>query len=114
FLLPPGLRVLTLGDDYDHPMNGGELPDSLTRLVIGKSFSFTSSVRWPAQLKRLELACRWGGGGGRSSAWLTLPSGLEYLDVGDRFNSPLDGISFPASLRVLIFGSEFNHPLDHP
>ncbi|CAM9431120.1 unnamed protein product [Scytosiphon promiscuus] len=116
FLLPSGLRVLVLGDDYDHPMSLGELPDSLTKLVIGKSFSFTPSVRWPAQLKRLELACRWGGGaeGGRSSSWLTLPSGLEYLDVGDHFNSPLDKIALPATLKVLVFGSAFDHPIDHP
>lgn len=123
FLLPAGLKVLVLGDGYDHPLRGAELPDGLEKLVIGKSFSFVASVRWPSGLKWLHLSCKWGsnvgGGGGdggdrpRSSRWLTLPRGLEYLDVGDQFNSPLDSIALPATLKVLNLGSEFDHPIDH-
>ncbi|CAN0451090.1 unnamed protein product [Ectocarpus sp. 12 AP-2014] len=125
FLLPAGLKELVLGDGYNHPLAGGELPDSLEKLVIGQSFSFVSSVRWPAELRRLELSCRWGdaragslGGGGSRRQWrpsccLSLPKRLEYLDTGDGFNSPLDTVSLPASLRVLILGSAFNYPLDH-
>lgn len=126
FLLPAGLKVLILGDGYDHSMKGAELPDGLEKLVIGKSFSFVSSVRWPSGLKRLHLYCRWGshvggdgggGGGGddrrSTSRWLILPKRLEFLHVGDQFNSPLDSIALPASLKTLHFGSEFNHPIDH-
>ncbi|CAM9591454.1 unnamed protein product [Ectocarpus sp. 13 AM-2016] len=125
FLLPAGLKELVLGDGFNHPLAGGELPDGLEKLVIGQSFSFVSSVRWPAELRRLELSCRWGdaragslGGGGSRRQWrpsccLSLPKRLEYLDTGDGFNSPLDTVSLPASLRVLILGSAFNYPLDH-
>eukprot|EP00903_Cladosiphon_okamuranus_P013973 g12994.t1 len=121
FALPARLKTLVLGDDYDQPMGGGELPDSLEKLVIGESFSFVASVRWPAGLKRLELSCRWGGGGGVGGGggnrappnWVTLPPRLEYLDVGDGFNSPLDNIAFSASLKVLVLGAAFDHPIDH-
>lgn len=127
FPLPAGLRALVLGDDYDQPMSEGELPDSLEKMGIGKSYSFVASARWPTCLKRLELSCRWGsggagggagggsgiGGGNRAPHWLTLPPRLEYLDVGDEFNSPLDRIAFPASLKVLVLGAAFNQPIDH-
>lgn len=125
-VLPAGLKVLVLGDGYNHSMNGAELPDGLEKLVLGKSFSFMRSVRWPSGLKRLHLSCKWGahvgGGGGAgggegdrpySSRRLILPKRLEYLDVGDQFNSPLDSIALPASLKILNLGSQFDHPIAH-
>eukprot|EP00752_Nemacystus_decipiens_P006577 g5922.t1 len=123
FALPAGLKTLVLGDGYDRPMGEGELPDGLQKLVIGRSFSYVSTVRWPSALKSLRLSCRWGdggdgggnggGGGNRARHWLILPPRLVYLDVGDSFNSPLDRIVFPASLKVLLLGSAFDHPIDH-
>lgn len=110
-LLPSGLKVLVLGDTFDQPMKGSELPDRLEHLVIGKSFAFVSSVCWPSGLRRLELACPWGNITSRSNP-LPMPANLEVLDTGNRFNSPLSNFAFPSSLKVLVLGSEFNKHLD--
>ncbi|CAM9332040.1 unnamed protein product, partial [Scytosiphon promiscuus] len=54
-------------------------------------------------------ANRYGSNGGADSA---LPSSLQRLEFGGRFQQPLEGVVLPPSLVELILGYQFNHPID--
>lgn len=60
--LPAGLKKLDLGDYFDQPLSGSELPDGLEVLRLGDSFEFVWLVRWwPSGLTRWYLECGLGG-----------------------------------------------------
>lgn len=126
--LPAGLKELYVGDAFSQPISRAELPDGLEVLVIGKSFEYAASAAWPSELLRLHLLCRWGGsrgdavevgeafgdggvGGARNRPRTELPGKLEFLEVGDHFNSSLTTVAWPPTLKVLLLGASFNRPI---
>ncbi|CAM9699084.1 unnamed protein product [Laminaria digitata] len=117
-LLPAGLKELYLGDAFDQPLGASELPDGLEVLVLGKSFSRVQSVVWPSGLIRLRLLCTWGISrsdpryfGDLPRPQVRLPRKLEFLEVGDTFNSSLTTVAWPPTLKVLLLGEKFNRPI---
>lgn len=106
--LPASLKFLRLGDCFNQPLSGNELPDGLEVLMIGRVFQYMSSVRWPSMLKELYVQTRWIDDG----PWpIVLPPKLETLTLGRRFDSPLTAFAFPPTLKVLKLGEEFNQPI---
>lgn len=53
-----------------------------------------------------ELGRAW-----QSVAGVALPSNLQTLSFGERFNDALEGITLPTSLQTLTFGRSFNQSL---
>lgn len=116
-LLPAGLHNLELGERFNRPLSGSELPDGLEVLRLGCMFDYVSSVLWPSRLKRLHLNFLCGTDRldgedvvGHPLA-IVLPPRLESLVVGKFFNSPLTTFAFPSTLKVLDLGYLFNYPI---
>lgn len=113
--LPAGLKNLTLGQEFNRPLSGSELPDGLQALRLGRFSKFRSSVRWPSGLNRLCLDSRMPGyrrfGGGLVGRPLPveLPPKLKSLIFGGLFNLPLTTVAFLSTLKVLDLGYAFDH-----
>ena len=68
------LQSLTFGEEFNHSLEGIQLPSSLQSLTLGKDFN-------------------------QSLEGIQLPSSLHSLTFGDGFNQSLQGIQLPSSLR---------------
>jgi len=116
--LPPNLRKLTFGEDFNQPLTGLQFPPSLRVLRFGQFFnqSLAHSV-WtpPADLEELDM--------GRCQEWnrpctdLCLPARLRKLILSKTFNQPLENeqgeceLQLPETLTELRFGFAFNQSL---
>ena len=115
FAWPPTLKVLDLGDEFDHPIgeagNVPLLPDGLEELRVGTSFNHgIENVRLPIGLKRLIIdKGNWRLNQGL--AGVMWPPGLEELNLGNMFNQPLQDTTFPETLRKLSLGDRYSHSL---
>lgn len=103
---PASLQRLTFGLSFDQPLERVRLPSGLTHL----SFNSTvfnqplHDVDWPEGLTELFL-----GDGFNSS--LALPRRLRKIVFGDRFNKPVEGLSWNHGLEEVSFGRNFNQPI---
>jgi len=125
--LPSSLRVLDLAG-YNHPLH--HLPRQLQELSLGRDFNQPlDTVTLPSNLVRLDLyLSSFNGPLGH------LPDTLTYLRLPACFNQPLDKLPpslkklscyglqsqfnqplnhLPDSLTALLLGDSFNQPLDH-
>lgn len=115
FAIPPTLKVLDLGDGFNHPLGGVDgdvplLPDGLEELRLAGCFNRTiENIHLPVDLKRLVMdkSCQFN----HSLTGVLWPPGLEELKLGRHFNQPMEGTTFPATLRDLSFGKFFTHSL---
>ena len=105
----PNLKLLSLSDDFDSPLQGSMLPPSLIQLDFGFSFNRPLAVGvLPAGLTQLIFSHFFN----QQLAAGVLPEGLKQLSFGATFNQPLVGGLLPAGLTHLSLGhSEFNQPL---
>jgi hypothetical protein len=105
----PNLKLLSLSDDFDSPLQASMLPPSLIQLDFGFSFNRPLAVGvLPAGLTQLIFSHFFN----QQLAAGVLPEGLKQLSFGATFNQPLVGGLLPAGLTHLSLGhSEFNQPL---
>eukprot|EP00611_Tribonema_gayanum_P024786 TRINITY_DN5537_c0_g1_i3.p1 TRINITY_DN5537_c0_g1~~TRINITY_DN5537_c0_g1_i3.p1 ORF type:complete len:628 (+),score=161.76 TRINITY_DN5537_c0_g1_i3:118-2001(+) len=112
--LPHGLKTLdaTRFATYNSTVTLGPLPESLTRLSLGKSFEHALGAL-PAGLMELRIRSVSGLGGGCffNQPLGALPPLLRVLDLRacNQFNHPLGHL--PCALRELRLGDAFRHPL---
>eukprot|EP00611_Tribonema_gayanum_P024788 TRINITY_DN5537_c0_g1_i5.p1 TRINITY_DN5537_c0_g1~~TRINITY_DN5537_c0_g1_i5.p1 ORF type:complete len:649 (+),score=128.92 TRINITY_DN5537_c0_g1_i5:130-2076(+) len=112
--LPHGLKTLdaTRFATYNSTVTLGPLPESLTRLSLGKSFEHALGAL-PAGLMELRIRSVSGLGGGCffNQPLGALPPLLRVLDLRacNQFNHPLGHL--PCALRELRLGVTFNCPL---
>ncbi|CAN0170591.1 unnamed protein product [Scytosiphon promiscuus] len=124
---PSGLREMFLGERFDRPLQGVELPLGLERLSLPGYRHSIDNVRWPPALKSLEflppdeIATRIApdvhprdldvSRTGFNSHFTTLPASLETLWLSDGFQQPLEGVVWPSGLSTLGLGASFSTAL---
>ncbi|CAM9454813.1 unnamed protein product, partial [Hapterophycus canaliculatus] len=74
---------------------------------IGRCRGGVTLASWPATMVRLEFGDRFNS----PVEGISLPEGLEVVKFGARFNQPVSRTRWPASLRELSFGNDFNQPV---
>jgi len=100
------VKSLMLPNVYNQPIIEGSIPNSVTKLTMGKFFS-EPTFFIPSSVKILDLGLKF-------NSPLTpnlLPSTLEELFLSDSFNQPLTQGILPQSLVLLQFGSQFSQIL---
>jgi hypothetical protein len=91
-IFPPFVQTIIFEDDcfkckYNNKIRKYQLPDSLTRLILGNSFNQGMEVD-------------------------VLPQSLKYLTFGDGFNQMIKVNVLPQSLTHLTFGHDFNQEIN--
>ncbi|KYR01718.1 hypothetical protein DLAC_01728 [Tieghemostelium lacteum] len=134
-IIPPTVVSLTLGSNLDFKLVPGTLPPSIRHLAILYKFSY-DEFQWdkiiPRQLQTLKLEdcnriLQVGdlqepletlklNGFNQVLTPGVLPSTLRYLDLGDKFQKPLETCSLPSGLEILslvIPGYKFTSTSQH-
>ena len=85
------------------------LPRGLRHLTRGHEFDRSlERVILPSTLETLTFGARF-----NRRLDISLPNGLHSLTFGKDFNHPLEHVTFPCGLRSLTFGRSFNCHLQH-
>lgn len=82
----------------------------ITRVRVestGRRRGGVTLASWPATMLRLEFGDRFNS----PVEGISLPEGLEVVKFGPRFNQPVSRIRWPSTLRELSFGNDFNQPV---
>jgi hypothetical protein len=108
-LLPKNLTYLSFGRDskgngFNHPIESGVLPDSLTQILFESFNCQLDSRTLPKNLTSLSLSSFT-----QRIEKNMFPPSLKYLSFGI-WNRPLEIDSLPQNLQTLHF-DEYNHPL---
>lgn len=114
--LPPELRELTFGRDFNRTLSGLVWPPKLERLTFGSKFNRDLVQReGRSAVGRAPTGAVAGGGvvdreqqGGAVLIGL-LPRSLEELTFGKQFNRPLPRRLLPPGLVSLTLGRNFRH-----
>jgi len=109
--LPNTLRRLSVGSNFNHPIDAWHLPSSITQLELGDEFNQPlDGVTLPASLIKLKL--------GRSFNQpienIKLPTNLHTFTITNcQFNHPIEALVLPPSLRVLNLSAiqNYTHPM---
>ncbi|KYQ88676.1 hypothetical protein DLAC_10858 [Tieghemostelium lacteum] len=110
--LPNNLKTLIFGTDFgfDNPENSlqiGSLPESLQTLTFGENFNQTLLAKLlPSQLLKLDLGLKF------NKPLQNLPGSLKILILGKLFNQPINAGSLPPFMETLYLSSHFNYPLE--
>eukprot|EP00435_Cladocopium_sp_Y103_P027448 s602_g6.t1 len=108
--LPPGLRSLILGKDFNQCLDDIKLPQGLETLTFGRSYNQSlQNVHLPEGLQRLTFGYYMN----QNLDEVVLPTGLQALVFGYSFNKTLENVTLPVGLQVLTFGYFFNHSLEN-
>lgn len=97
-ILPPSVKRLRLGRDFDSDVN---LPDGLESLILG---NIDRNIVFPPNLLRLEL-------GRNFNRQIVLPARLREFTTGRDFNQP---VILPETIVKVQFGRNFNQPVIFP
>lgn len=114
---PPTLKVLILRERFAHPIgeaDGDEflLPDGPEELHPSSEFYRSiGNFRLPVGVKHLTTMEGKFSIFDQGLAGVIWPPGLEELNLGGRFNQPMESTAFPATLRELSFGWDFAYSL---
>lgn len=84
--LPPGLRSMEFGDDYDSPLPDAPLPAMLQRLTFGREYN-------------------------QEIPDFRFPETLRSLTFGYFFDKPLPDFPLPANLQTLTLGISYSWPV---
>lgn len=93
--LPAGLKHLNLGDAFNQPLSGSELPDGLEVLVLCTPFHYLSMRRWPPALNQLKFK-----GEGRRETRRTTGVTVGGSHLGPWFFQPLTATRHRDSLYL--------------
>ena len=102
-LLPHGLRVLQVGDQFRSPLQPGSIPLTVEVLDLGRRYNHPLSGVLPPSLVHLKLGRRYN----QPMAPGTLPPSLECLELSGDFDQPLGVGCLPSSLRLLRLSDSF-------
>eukprot|EP00438_Fugacium_kawagutii_P032983 Skav223893 [mRNA] locus=scaffold1226:773252:797771:- [translate_table: standard] len=108
-VLPSTLRSLTFGRDFNQSLEQVALPDTLQHLTFGYAFNRSlNKVTLPRSLQTLTF----GSAFNQPLRKVALPPHLVSLRVGDTFNCSIDDVCLPSELVTLSLGWRFNQPVD--
>lgn len=101
-LFPPELKQLDLNGKFHLP---SELPDSVSRVVMGRKFRGKMPKKWPTGLYQLifpaefneQIPDKW-------------PDKVKYIEINEKFNKPVPK-KWPNKLIKLNIKGKFNQPI---
>lgn len=119
-LFPPLLQELSFSRDFkratvpltsNEDLDRGKAPpsSSLQELVFGSYFNevFDESFELPRSLTRLNMGSRFN----RPLNQIKWPPAMRHLALGWRFDQDVQGVALPPCLQTLEFGFSFNRPI---
>lgn len=103
--LPPLLKILMFGINFNQVLKENSLPSSLQYLKFGNDFNkHINKDVLPNSLRILIF----GNNFDQKFDEYSLPNSLKYLKFGVNFNKPINENILPESLKILILGKYFN------
>jgi hypothetical protein len=103
--LPPNLKKIKLGDNYDKRIKRNILPESLEELTFGYSFNQPLDEHiLPKNIKKLIFGYEFNHFIKRN----VLPNKLEELKFGFAYNKTLYAGVLPCTLKIIEFGCMYN------
>ncbi|CAM9962499.1 unnamed protein product [Ectocarpus sp. 12 AP-2014] len=106
---PPSLQEMIFGQEFNQPLERMKFPASLETIIFSEEFNQPiERVRFPASLRQLKIR---GLSNFDQPIGGVLPTSLQQLDLGTRFNQPIQDVVWPPSLQKLNLGFVFDHPI---
>ncbi|GAM19125.1 hypothetical protein SAMD00019534_023000, partial [Acytostelium subglobosum LB1] len=99
------LKTLTLGLNYNQPLNEGDIPPTVERLMFGSKFN---QLITPGSMPNSITELNMGNSYNQRISVGSLPSFLKSLTFGYAFNQVLEPGTLPPSLTTLTLGYTFN------
>jgi hypothetical protein len=91
--LPPGMKKLILGGDFNYPIKNVRFPNSIEKIAFGDDFDHSiKSVRWPKSLRTLSVGFNF------NRSLEKLPATLEKLLI---YNLKRPLMNLPQSLKKI-------------
>lgn len=107
--LPPNLKKLQFGQEYNKIIKRNILPESLEELIFGHDFNqLLDEHIFPLNIIKLTFGYNFNHFVKRN----VLPNNLEKLKFGNTYNKMLYIGVLPQSLKIIEFGSNYNKPIN--